>query len=211
MADINKLIGELAQEVITVKPAPHPFILSTKWMAGAAAYLALALLISGTRADLMAKFQEPLFALEVAALLGLFVATSISAALLSYPDMHQMRHVAYTPFATLALLVLVMLLAWRADVPPVPSPIHGFQCTIELTLLSLLPIAWMFYAMRKFASTHLRWAGSIALLFAFSIGALWLRLAEQTDSTMHLIQWHYLPVIAFGIAGLWLGKTLLKW
>ncbi len=31
-------------------------------------------------------------------------------------------------------------------------------------LFSLLPVAWTFFSMRKFASTHYRWAGSIALL-----------------------------------------------
>jgi hypothetical protein len=65
--------------------------------------------------------------------------------------------------------------------------------------------------MRKFASTHYHWAGSIALLFAFSVGALWLRLHEANDSVMHVVEWHYLPMIAFGIAGWLLGKTLLKW
>ena len=53
--------------------------------------------------------------------------------------------------------------------------------------------------------------GCIALLFAFSIGAIWLRLYEQNDSIMHVIQWHYLPMIVFGIIGLWLGKLILKW
>jgi len=38
-----------------------------------------------------------------------------------------------------------------------------------------------------------------------------LRLYEQTDSIMHVIEWHYLPMIVFGIIGMWLGKTALKW
>jgi len=122
-----------------------------------------------------------------------------------------MRRIAYLPFVTLALLVVVMFFSWRADVPPSPPPMHSFQCTLEITLLSLLPIAWTFYVMRKYASTKLRWAGSVALLFAFSIGALWLRLAENTDSILHFIEWHYLPLIAFGLAGMWLGKQFLKW
>lgn len=43
------------------------------------------------------------------------------------------------------------------------------------------------------------------------MGALSLRLSEQTDSILHVIQWHYLPMIAVSLVGLWLGKTLLKW
>ena len=77
--------------------------------------------------------------------------------------------------------------------------------------LTLLPAAWMLYVMRSLASTHPHLAGSIALLSAFSIGALSLRLSEQTDSIMHVMQWHYLPMIAVGLIGLGLGKLLLKW
>ena len=65
--------------------------------------------------------------------------------------------------------------------------------------------------MRKFASTHYHLAGAIALLSAFSVGALWLRLHEVNDSIVHVVEWHYLPMLAVGFIGLWLGKLLLKW
>jgi hypothetical protein len=186
-------------------------MLSLKWMGGAVAYLLLSLMLSGLRPDLMLKLHEPWYAAEIAALVGIFVATSISAALLSFPDMHQMRRAAFAPVIMFALFVLVMFLAWQADTPPAPLPVHSFECTASITLFSLLPAVWTFFEMRKFASTHYHWAGCIALLFAFSIGAIWLRLYEQNDSIMHVIQWHYLPMIVFGIIGLWLGKLILKW
>ena len=63
----------------------------------------------------------------------------------------------------------------------------------------------------SFASTHPYFAGSITLLSAFSIGALVLRLLESTNSIMHVIQWHYVPMIGVGFLGLWLGKLVLKW
>ncbi|MGB8078611.1 MAG: hypothetical protein WCF09_12135 [Gallionella sp.] len=28
---------------------------------------------------------------------------------------------------------------------------------------------------------------------------------------MHVIRWHYLPMIGFGIIGMWLGRRALKW
>jgi hypothetical protein len=211
MGNIEELIDKLAQDTAAVKPAPHPYMLSLKWMGGAVAYLLLSLMLSGLRPDLMLKLHEPWYAAEIAALVGIFVATSISAALLSFPDMHQMRRAAFAPVIMFALFVLVMFLAWQADTPPAPLPVHSFECTASITLFSLLPAVWTFFEMRKFASTHYHWAGCIALLFAFSIGAIWLRLYEQNDSIMHVIQWHYLPMIVFGIIGLWLGKLILKW
>jgi hypothetical protein len=211
MGNIDELIDKLAQDTAKVKPVPHPYMLSLEWMGWAAAYLIVSLMFSGLRPDLAAKLHEPWFVAEIAALACIFVATSLSASLLSFPDIHQMRRLAFAPVITFALFVLVMLLAWRADNPPSPLPMHSFQCTLGITMLSLLPAAWIFYVMRKFASTHYHLAGCCALLFAFSIGAIWLRLYEVNDSVMHVIQWHYLPMIAFGIAGLWLGKAVLKW
>jgi hypothetical protein len=211
MGNIDELITKLAQDTATVKPAPHPFMLSIGWMVGAAAYLAVTLMIFGARHDLLFKLHDPWIIAEIASLVGIAIATSLSAALLSFPDLHQMRRIALAPIVTFLLFVLVIFFAWRADSPSAPLPVHSFECTRSIILISLLPAAWMLYVMRKFASTHYRWAGSIALLYAFSVGALWERLHEQTDSIIHVVEWHYLPMIGFGIVGMWLGKMILKW
>lgn len=209
MGNTENLINKLAQDTAAIKPARHPFMLSAQWMAAAVAYLVLSLLISGLRPDLMSKFDEAWFLAEIIALLGIFIATSFSAALLSFPDLHQMRRIALAPVILFALFAGILFSSWQNS--PASQSVHSFQCTLDITLLSLLPAVWIFYAMRKFASTHYRLAGCIALLFSFSIGAIWLRLHEVNDSIIHVIQWHYLPMIVFGFVGLWLGKIILKW
>ena len=211
MGNIDDLIEKLARDTAGVNPAPHPYMLSLQWTGVAAAYLILALVFSGVRPDLMLNLQEPWFVAEIVALVGILVATSLGAALLAFPDLHQKRGVAFAPALTFVLFLLVMFCAWTADSPPALLPDHSFECTISITLVALLPAIWTLYIMRKYASTHCRWAGGIALLFAFSVGALWLRLHEINDSIPHVVEWHYLPMIVFGLTGLRLGKTLLKW
>jgi hypothetical protein len=211
MANIDDLVATLAQDAATVKPAPHPFLLCFQWMGAAAIYLALALAISGPRPDLLDRFHHAWFVAEIVALLGVFIVTSLSTALLAFPDLHQKRRLAFAPIAAFTLFLGVLFLAWRADAPPSPLPVHSFECTLSIALMTLLPAAWAFYSLRRFASTHYRLAGSAALLSAFSVGALWLRLHEDTDSIAHLVEWHYLPMLVIGLAGLWLGKVLLKW
>jgi len=211
MSNIEDLIDKLAQDTTTVKPAPHPFALSAKWMLTAAVYLAVSLMISGPRFDIETKLHDFWFVAEMAALLGIFFATSLSAALLSFPDMHQKRRAVLAPAVAFVVFIGVMFLSWQADSPPAPLPRHSFECSMMISMLSLLPAVWTFFQMRKFASTHSLWAGSIAMLFAFSIGAIWLRLDEINDSIIHVIEWHYLPMIAAGLIGMWLGKRFLKW
>jgi len=211
MGNTEELIEALVQDAAPVKPAPHPFAQSVKWMAGGAIYVALAVMYLGLRPDLMLKLQSSLFVAEIGLLAGIVVATFLSAALLAFPDLHQKRVVAFAPVLALALCVLAIFLAWQADSPPSAPPGHGAECLLCIASFALLPAAWMLHSMRNFASTHPRLAGGIALLCAFSIGALALRLSEQTDSIVHIVQWHYLPMIGIVIVGLGLGKVFLKW
>jgi len=211
MNNLDDLVENLAREATAVKPAPHPYLLGLIWTLGAVAYLAVSLLVSGLRPDLMRTLHEPWFLAEIVSLVLIFVSTTLSAAVLAFPDLHQMRRAAWSPAVAFTLFLVVMVLAWRADSPPAPFPVHSFECTVSIALFALLPALWTFFPLRKFATTHYRWTGSIALLSAFSVGALWLRLHEINDSILHVILWHYLPMLAIGLIGLWLGKKLLKW
>ena len=211
MRNIEELVETLARDAAVVNPAPHPYMLGMKWTAGAAIYLVLTLIVTGLRPDLMAKFHDPWFVAETAVLAVIFIATSLSAALLSFPDLHQKRWVALAPALLFALFLLIIFLSWSADQPPAPPPAHTYECTTCIVLVALLPAAWIFHGMRKYATTHYRLAGGIALLSALSIGALWLRLHELNNSVAHVIEWHYLPMIVFAIIGMWLGRVILKW
>lgn len=211
MANLEELIDRLARDAGPVQTMPHPLTLSLGWLAGAAAYLALSLWLSGLRPDLAQKLSEPWFAAEIAALAFVLIATTLSAAVLAFPDLHRMPKTAWAPAGLFALFAAILLLAWRADAPPAPLPPHSFECTLGIALFSLLPAAWTFVSLRKLASTHCRWAASIALLSAFSVGALWLRLHEVNDSIAHVVFWHYLPMLAIALIGWGAGKTWLKW
>lgn len=209
--DIERLIESLAADERPAKPGRHPYKLSVLWLGAAAIYLAVTLAVTGLRPDIHEKWHDPWWLAELLTLLGVYVSTSLSAALLAWPDLYQKRALAFLPAWTLAFFILAIYFAWHADSPPAPLPEHTFECTLSIALATLLPAVWTLYSMRQFASTHYHLAGGIALISAFSLGALWLRLYEHTDSVVHVIAWHYLPMLAIGLLGLWLGRRLLKW
>ncbi|MDP1636382.1 MAG: DUF1109 domain-containing protein [Gallionellaceae bacterium] len=211
MDDIEKLVETLSKDAQPVRPAPHPYKLSLQWTAAAALYLLVTLALTGLRPDWRASFVEPWFIAEIVALFALFIVTALSTALLAFPDLHQKRLLAFAPVVPATLLLAILFLAWRADSPPAPLPEHSIECTCSILLTMLLPALWTFYSLRRYASTHYRLAGSIALLSAFSVGALWLRLHEVNDSIAHVVEWHYLPMLGVGLIGLWLGHRFLKW
>lgn len=211
MDDIEKLVATLSNDVQAVKPAPHPYLLSLQWIGAAALYLLVTLALTGLRPDWRESFVEPWFAAEIVALFALFIVSTLGTALLAFPDLHQKRLLAFAPLVPAILLVAVILAADLADTPPAPLPEHSIECTLSILFTMLFPALWTFYSLRKYASTHYRLAGCIALLSAFSVGALWLRLHEVNDSIVHVVEWHYLPMLGVGLIGLWLGRLLLKW
>jgi hypothetical protein len=186
-------------------------VLSLKLIGAATVYLAVSLAISGFRPDWIQAFGQPWFIAEIVTLFMIFVTASLSTALLSFPDLYQKRGLVFLPLVMFALFLVVMLFAWCAQSPAVLLPAHTIECTSCIVLIALLPTAWTFYLMRNYASTHAGWAGGVAVLAAFSVGALWLRLQESNDSLVHVFEWHYLPMLAFSVIGLWMGRWALKW
>ena len=211
MDAMEKHIASLVADAGQLPSAPSPQLLWLKWMGVAVAYIALSLLVLGVRPDLLAELHSGLFVAEIVMLIAVVATTALSATLLAYPDMYQHRRLVLAPIAMFVLFIGVIVLAWQADNPPAPPPVHSFECSLTIAVLALLPAAWMFYSMRKLASTHRRSAGMVVMLAAFSIGAITLRLSEQTNSILHVIEWHYVPMIGVALLGVWLGKMLLKW
>lgn len=211
MDNIEQLIKTLAEDTTKLKPAPHPLLQTFKWTVAAAAYLAIALVFFGLRSDIMQAIENSWFVIELLSLFCVFVATSVSTSLLAFPDLHQKRIIAFAPILMFVLFLAIIFFAWSADHPPAPLPTHTYECTFCIILVSLLPAVWILYTLRKFASVHYRLAGGLALLSASSIGALWLRLYEVNDSIIHVVEWHYLPMLVIGFIGLWLGEVILKW
>lgn len=211
MEDLDKLVAELAEDTRALTPAPHPYRLSLKWLAAAVAYLLLLLALTGLRADWVRALAHPAYDAELVMLALMLVSGVISSALLAFPDLHQKRGLVLLPLWLSGAFWLLLTGAGIAQQASAPLPVHSFQCTISISLVALPPAAGFFFILRRFAGTHCYLAGAIALLSAFSIGALWLRLHEVNDSIPHVIEWHYLPMLAAGLVGIGLGRLLLKW
>ena len=211
MKNLDHLITELAAQNAPRTFTPRPFLIALTWLGYAAGYFLIALLVSGTRPDLAAHWHDVEFVVEIVLLLALVLASCASAALLAFPDAYQKARWTLLPWAFLAGLAVLLLLAYAADNPPTPQPLHSWQCTMWIVILAIIPSVCTLWMMRSFAALRRGMAGSVTVLFAFSVSALWLRLQELNDSISHVIAWHYLPMLIFAVLGWWLGKRVLRW
>ena len=209
--DTNELIAHLSSQAAPTRVSKSPWHMALVWLVGFTIYVALAVLASGLRVDILAQLKTPLFALEIALLVALVVSCAVSAAVLSFPDRYQARRAAQMPLAFFALFAAIILFALITQAVPVELAIKHCECTLFMTFYALLPAAALFYSMRRAASTSPAAASCVAVLTAFAIGALILRLEEQTDSVSHVVMYHYLPMLAAALLGLMVGRKLLRW
>lgn len=207
----EQLIEQMSNEIGVVKPASNPFVLSAKLLAAFALYIAIILPFFGTRPDLVQKLVSPLFLNEIISLVLIIVSACVSAAILSFPDMYQKKNIALLPVLAFLMFAFDLLLEWFAENKNEAMPVHEIECFLCIIGFSIVPVILLFYSIKKNASTHSIHAGCTSLLAAFAVGALILRLAEQTDSISHLLQWHYLPMLGIGLLGMICGKIFLKW
>ena len=85
------------------------------------------------------------------------------------------------------------------------------KCTLCIALLSLPPALFMSWQIRRMASVRPRLAAMNAFLAAFAAAALALRLSEPADSMMHLVIFHYLPMLAAAALGSLIGRRIFRW
>jgi hypothetical protein len=211
MTELNTLIRTLSESAQAVKPSVRPLRLCLIWAAGTVAYIMFSAFLLGLRDDLLFRLQSPLYLLELALLAAVILSTFLAVALLSFPDLHQRRWLAWLPLPSAFMFIAVLFLGFQESLLPAGPAAPGMECLICISLLSLAPAVWIMAVLRSQASTHYHLAGGLALLAAAGIGGFILRLCEKTDAIIHIIQWHYLPLIGAVAAGLWLGRKFIKW
>jgi len=206
----EELIHILSAEKVALRRLSTPARIFWQWLLVSLLSVGGMLAIFGLRDDLNEKLTNGFFVAEIFTLSAITISMAFAAAIYSFPDLYQRKYSLYIPPIALLAFVFSLVFAYMENANA-PLPEHSFICLFCITMFSMIPALWMFYLLRKQASTHLKMAGCTALLAACSIGALTLRLSEKTDSIEHLILWHYLPMVGYALIGAWLGKRFLKW
>jgi hypothetical protein len=216
MSNTADLIASLSAEAMPTKKVRAPAYWAVRLLVVLVVYAAGCQLFLGLRPDLEEQFARLLFVLETLLLALLLITSAISSVLAMYPDAYQKQRLLKLPYAVFALLL--GLIGFQLLMPndarmviPEGTGIHAIECAICIASVALVPSALIFALLRKGATVRQLQAGSFAVLAASAIGGLTLRLAEENDSIMHLVQWHYVPTLLFATLGALVGKWLLKW
>jgi hypothetical protein len=161
--------------------------------------------------DFIKKLQSPRYLLEVV----LFAGAAIGAALIALRSAIPGRQVR---IAT-AGITIGMLLAGTALLITQPQrtgyPLGEFirvgrQCAFETCVLAAVPWVALWWAARRGAPMS-GWltgltAGGASMLFSFA----WMRLKCPIDERLHLLVWHFVPVLAIALLSAIAGAAWLR-
>ena len=214
MKDMESLIQELSREPAVARRFPTPSRLIAGLLIACLVCGVLGQLYLGVRPDFTATFADAYLWAEVACLLLLLASSLLASVLVMYPDAYQRPGLTRLPYGVFALLVL--LCAVQLVVQPDlriqdATDMHGITCTLSIAAVAIVPSALVMVLLSRGAVVHPMQAGSLAVLTGTALGCLVVRLHEANDSMMHVVTWHYLPTMLLSLAGVLLGRRLLKW
>lgn len=210
--ETNDLIKNLASNTKTIKPLRTP----ANWIAILSGfgffYYILIQLFLGVRSDFSEKILQPIFITEIFLLLLLFFSCISSAALMIYPDSYQKPQLLKAPY----FVVIILIFFFGAEVFEQSSNNtlildHGLKCTLCIASLTIVPSLYFFYIIRKGANINPLKSGFFSVSAASAISAIALRMHEQQDAILHLLTWHYLPILLFSTIGSLIGRIIFKW
>lgn len=215
--DTNDLVSKLVKDLKPIAPLPAPQCCGMKWAIGSMlSMMALFLLLAnGLRHDIYVIYTQPQFLLELGSVFLAGTLAGLSAFILRVPQLKislktkMMIFIASTIWA-IEIVRLLWLEFSRHDTEAVID-LAGHECALHLSILMAFPVIFIFYLLKKGASTHLTWSGYTALLATVSYTYVAMRLLCPIDDAAHLLLWHVSPAIFYAAIGTLAGKFFLKW
>ena len=209
------LIQTLARDT---KPARRLRPLSVRlvvWAAVSLVIVSVWIVVFGVRPDLSPKLGELRFIVEGLLLLTGGIFSALISLVLGIPDNDRklaLKVSALIPVtAWFTLLIVVLIHNFTHGEANALSAGLGVNCVRDIFLIGMGPALFLFYLVRRASPTEPALTGALVLISMTCIGALGTHFLCKNDRALHLIVWHFLPIIVLALAGLSLGRRLLRW
>jgi len=207
------LIRTLASEAKPVQRLAHPGWRVAYWLSISLAYVAMVVLIMGTRSDLAAKSGEARFVIEVAAAFLTGVMAAAAAFCAGSPGRPLWER--FAPLPPLALwLGSLGEGCWQDWLRAGPDGLTiqpDFMCFPSILMVSLVPGALILMMIRRGAPTTPVLTTALATLAASALGAAGLRLFHASDASLMILVWQFGTVAILTAFGALFGRKLLHW
>ncbi len=215
MADVDRLVQQLAGEAAPVRRIWPRQTRFGAWMGSATLYLTAGTLALGIRPDLCERLGDTSFLIPLLLALATVVASAHSAFSLSVPG--EERRFVTRPLPVIVLATWTSWMAYRM-VSFVSDPRIWWSVIREYSFaeigtgfaLALAPGLLLFCMVRRAAPLRPGWAGGLSLLAAGALSSVAGQLTCDSPCPIHAVVLHLSPMAAMGLLGVGAGWVLLR-
>jgi hypothetical protein len=207
------LIETLAAEAGPVRRLRHPLLRAASWLALAALVMLLLAIGYGLRADIGDRWQDPVFAVALAASTATGILAAVAAFMISLPDRSRAWMLLPVPslLAWLSTIGYGCLTDWVALTPNGIEPGEAARCFATL-LVTSIPLSAVLLLMLRYAAwlrpTETVVTGALAVA---AITATALSLFHPFDATIMILVWNIgVTALLVALGGVF-GGRLLTW
>lgn len=214
--DTNDLITSLSGDIKPVKPLPSFWMRFALLCGGTAVFISLGILLfadphiaTGGHIHTTGFIIENLLII-IAGLLACYAATALEV-----PDTYIRRRVII-PLLTGTMIwsgligYTCMQSGMDLWLSGAAIPEQNLQCLGHIHLLFVFPLVAVFIGLNRSAPVWRGYLGYAATLAITSFGAVGMRFFCADTLPLHLLLWHFLPVLALSVAGIFLGRLFIK-
>lgn len=210
MSDKN-LINELVSNHSKIDPIASIKMRFFKWILICGLCLGAGISMLGLREDWTTLFASPILLIQNFFILaGIFVA-GIFAIKLSVPDTTNKKSGISLLYILAGLWTLILFsigLLNHASLDELSK--FGFGCIRDIVIIGIIPGVTLFAYIRQGVVLEQKLAGVMSMIAAFGIGAFGVQYTCHNDGALHILVWHFLPILILGGTGVMIGKKFIK-
>ena len=169
--------------------------------------------VLGLRPDLISQFHSFDFVFESIVLLFLSITTVYTAFRICIPGKRQRQF--YIFILLLALwsfsLFVKLFIEFNQRGMMALQTDTGWSCIWVMLGLSIIPSVMIYFLIRTGTTVYPLLTGILVALAGASLGSLGVQFTCSASAPMHLILWHFLPLLGVGITMGILGYRLFRW
>lgn len=210
--DTDDLIGKLAADLKPVAPLQSPLTRAWRFTGFALLFVAASIFLSGgMRPDARELITQPQFIAEAVMMLVSGILSAFAAFHLAVPDTRIRKPVLTGLVIGTSVWVLLSLVCCTEHFTGhgvADEHDFGLHCFRDLLAVSVIPVIAAFVMLGRGAPVWKGAAGYAMALSTASFSAIAARLMCPNDAPIHLLLWHFLPVLGFAFLGIVIGRFL---
>ena len=207
---MKDLIEELSEELTEVKVVRNPLELSMFWSLLAITYIAVVIVVLGVRGDIDHKIHDPVYIFELLHVIAISLSAAICSSCLCIPDIRGQRWMLAIPTSLFAAFITWVSLRLGLE----SYDMSGFSwghCHSDSIAFGAIPAFMILFFSMRGKTTHPHMMSLMNILSVGAVGYLGLRITCASDDIGHLLGFHILPYLLFGIVITIVGKRIFRW